>query len=562
MYSFSITLSRLALLVLTFAWSPATHATPGQPGTLDSTWATASPLGAGRAIITLPSGDEKAYAIAQQTDGKLLVAGECFVTAAGGGLRLCGVRFNANGTLDTSFGSAGLVSTAFGSNNLDRGRSILIQPDHKIVIAGLCDTGPANLRGRIYDFCGARYLPNGAIDTTFGTGGKVITKVGVRIYTDSEVTVAVARQPDGKLVLASSCHYDGFDENNIAFSDIRLCTLRYHPNGTLDLSFGMGGSVLTKLGANPSAALLGGLVVQQDGKVVVASFCYFGGGNIGTTRFCAARYQTNGTLDVSFGGTGSGKIYVPTTFGISEVNAMTVQADGKLLMAGSCVVSGTFSAQQGMCAVRLNADGTVDVDFVGPVVGGDRPGTVVTPVDSVANTTFAESATAIAVQPDGKLVLAGHCTIDTVTGGSNNHNVRFCAARHHSNGALDRSFGTAGKTLTLMASASSDSALAAVLQPDGKLVVAGYCYPGNGGSDICALRYDGGPFGNQNCKPDVDGDGEFLATTDALIYSRLARGVTGTALIGGITFPAAATRKTWPQIRDYLITQCGMTLAP
>ena len=105
----------------------------------------------------------------------------------------------------------------------------------------------------------------------------------------------------------------------------------------------------------------------------------------------------------------------------------------------------------------------------------------------------------------------------------------------------------------------NDIAHAALLQPDGKIVLAGEC--GNGSNeDFCALRYDGGPFGYQNCRVDVDGDGEFPATTDALIHTRLARGVTGSALINGITFPPAATHKTQPFIRDYFVTQCGISL--
>ncbi len=559
------TLARLAPLLLIFSQPPVTHATSGQPGTLDPTWATASPLGAGKVITSLTSGEDKAYAIALQPDGKLLVAGECFAAVAGGGSRFCALRYNANGTLDTSFGSAGFIITAIGNNDLDRARSIALQPDRKIVLAGRCDTGPVSNRGTIYALCAARYLPNGALDTTFGTGGKVITKVGVKNYADDpELPVAVAVQPDGKLVLASSCHFDGFDDNNIPFSDIRLCTLRYHANGSLDFSFGNGGSVLTKLGTLPSAAFLGGLVVQLDGKLVVASFCYYGNNPniIGQTRVCAARYLANGTLDLSFGGTGSGKTYPYSGYEVGEVNAMSLQADGKLLVAGAC---GSAGGRTAMCATRFTADGTLDVGFGGPVAGSDsRAGTASTPVTTAVNSTFDEYATAVSLQPDGKLLLAGRCVKTTYSGPNTaTQAINFCVSRHHSNGALDASFGTAGKVSTQMGSAGVPYARAAILQSDGKLLVAGYCSPSNGATnEFCALRYEGGPFSNQHCKPDIDGDGEFLATTDALIYARLARGVTGSALIGGITFPTAATRKTWPQIRDYLVTQCGVTLAP
>ena len=97
------------------------------------------------------------------------------------------------------------------------------------------------------------------------------------------------------------------------------------------------------------------------------------------------------------------------------------------------------------------------------------------------------------------------------------------------------------------------------LQSDGKILLVGTCFNGTN-NDFCAARYDGGPFGYQNCKPDIDGDCSFLATTDALIYTRIALGLTGSAVVNGITFPTTATRNTWPLIRDYLVTQCGMSL--
>ena len=132
-------------------------------------------------------------------------------------------------------------------------------------------------------------------------------------------------------------------------------------------------------------------------------------------------------------------------------------------------------------------------------------------------------------------------------------------------GTLDATWATssplgAGKVITPAGNGSS-FAYAALLQPDGKIVLAGNCFSGST-SDFCAVRYDGGSFSFQNCKPDLDGDGRFLATTDALIYTRIALGITGNAVVGGITFAANATRNTWSLIRDYLVTQCGLSLVP
>jgi hypothetical protein len=109
--------------------------------------------------------------------------------------------------------------------------------------------------------------------------------------------------------------------------------------------------------------------------------------------------------------------------------------------------------------------------------------------------------------------------------------------------------------------ASDNAATAVALQPDGKIVVAGYCSNGSN-NDFCLARYEGGPFDARNCSMDIDGDNRVLATTDMLIGARVALGLTGNAVIGSITFAPHATRTTWPAIRDYLVTQCGMSLAP
>ena len=112
---------------------------------------------------------------------------------------------------------------------------------------------------------------------------------------------------------------------------------------------------------------------------------------------------------------------------------------------------------------------------------------------------------------------------------------------------------------TMTGNSGLEQARALAIQPDGKLLLAGVCANGQN-YDFCALRYDGGPFGYKNCSLDIDGDGLVLATTDSLMHTRIALGITGPAVVNGITFRPTATRNTWPLIRDYLVTQCGMSL--
>ena len=205
-----------------------------------------------------------------------------------------------------------------------------------------------------------------------------------------------------------------------------------------------------------------------------------------------------------------------------------------MLLAGYC----SNGSNDDFCAARYLANGTLDTTWNGT-------GTVRTAVG-----TNTSGAYAITLQSDGKVLLAGVCRNGTYDD--------FCAARYLANGTLDTTWNGTGKVITPIGS-SGDYAIAMTLQPDGKVLVAGYCSNG-ANDDFCAARYDGGPFGYQNCKPDLDGDGSFLATTDALINMRIALGITGPAVIGGITFAPNATRNTWPLIRDYLVTQCGMSL--
>jgi len=495
----SIALSLFACFSSTIAL-----AIPGQPGTLDGAWATLSTLGPGKAITPVGADDDKAYAIALQPDGKVVLVGTCRTAID---LDFCALRYNANGTVDTSFGSGGSVTTSLGTSD-DWANGVAVQPDGKIVLAGLC------VNGATVDFCALRYNANGTLDTSFGSGGKVITPVD----TVDDYAKALILQPDGKIVLAGNC----FNGTNSSF-----CAVRYNANGTLDASFGTAGKVITPVGTFTSAA--SALALQPDGKLVLAGSCSNGTND----DFCALRYNANGTPDSSFGS--AGKVFAAVGTGLDDATALALQPDGKLVLSGYCYVG----INADFCALRLNTNGTLDTSF-------GIAGKVITPVG-----TGNDFVQALALQPDGKLVLAGRCF--------NGTDDDFCALRYSANGSLDTTFGGGGKVITQVSSGNDDIANAIALQPDGKLVLAGSC-GGAATIDFCAIRYDGGPFGYKACTPDLDGDGLMTATVDGLINMRVMLGMTGNAVVNGITFPPTATRNTWPLIRDYLVTQCGMSL--
>jgi len=156
------------------------------------------------------------------------------------------VRYNANGSLDTSFGTGGIVTTPIGNSN--DASALGIQSDGKIVVAG----GSSN--GSNYDFALVRYNTNGSLDTSFGTGGIVNTPVG----SSNDYARTLGIQSDGKIVAAG-------DSSNGSKNDFAL--VRYNANGSLDTSFGTGGIVTTPVGSSGGAYAL---AIQSDGKIVAA----------------------------------------------------------------------------------------------------------------------------------------------------------------------------------------------------------------------------------------------------------------------------------------------------
>jgi uncharacterized delta-60 repeat protein len=238
-------------------------------GALDLTFGTGG-------IVTTPigSGNDGAYSVAIQTDGKLVVAGYSY---NGTNYDFALVRYTTNGALDLTFGTGGIVTTPIGSGN-DYAYSVAIQTDGKLVVAGNSSNGGSNS-----DFALVRYTTNGALDLTFGTEGIVTTDFGGPIDYGNSVAI----QTDGKLVVA------GNSGNGASNSDFAL--VRYTTNGALDLTFGTGGIVTTDFGGYGDVGH--SVAIQTDGKLVVAGWSY--NGNI--SDFALVRYTTNGALDLTFG---------------------------------------------------------------------------------------------------------------------------------------------------------------------------------------------------------------------------------------------------------------------
>jgi uncharacterized delta-60 repeat protein len=238
------------------------------------------------------------------------------------------VRYNSDGSLDASFGTGGKVSTDFGlaeqGFSYAQGYSLAIQPDGKLVVAGAAYIGTG------FDAALARYESNGALDASFGTGGKVITDLAAGNATlgpTSNWMSSVAVLPDGRIIAAGQA--------NIV-RGYGFALVRYESNGTLDASFGTAGEVTTDfflLDQGFSLAQASSLAVRPDGRIVVGGRAYHDGG----FHFALAGYTGDGTLDASFGAGGK----MTANFGreYEEVSSVAVQPDGKTVFAGGAVIA-------------------------------------------------------------------------------------------------------------------------------------------------------------------------------------------------------------------------------
>jgi uncharacterized delta-60 repeat protein len=223
-------------------------------GDLDATFGTG-----GKVTTDFAGNDDEAHGLVLQTDGKLVTAGVAR-TSRSGDFALA--RYNANGSLDPTFGTGGKVTTDFAGND-DAAFAVALQPDGKIVAAGGAGVGRSgsDYRSSNEDFALARYNANGSLDATFGTGGKVTTDFAGN---DDEAHGLVL-QTDGELVAAGVAKMSRSGDFALA---------RYNANGSLDATFGTGGKVTTDFAGDDDAAFT--VVVQPDGKIVAA-----GGAKVG-----------------------------------------------------------------------------------------------------------------------------------------------------------------------------------------------------------------------------------------------------------------------------------------
>jgi len=409
----------VAILILSLVCAVPVCDAKVKSGDLDSTF------GTGGLVTTDFGPGEGAKALAIDGTGKIVVAGFANYSDTGNAFILA--RYNTDGSLDTTFGTNGMVATDFFGSN-DEAYSMAIDSQGRIVVAG---TAYIWRNYWYHYFALARYNTNGSLDTTFGTDGKVTTEFGE--YTQDTAS-AIAIDTSGKIIVA------GESDGNFALA-------RYNTDGSLDATFGTDGKVTTDFG---QWAQVHALAIDSSGKIVVA------GGvdadpDIILDDFALARYNTDGSLDTTFGTDGK----VTTDFGgeTDVANGIAIDSSGKIVAAGFA------DWQKYFALARYNTDGSLDTTF-------GTNGKVTTDFGVTEYGGYSE-ANALTIDSNGKIVAAGRAQVP--------YFYDFALARYNADGSLDTTFGTKGKVTTDFSGyAGGDWANALGIDGSGKIVLAGF----------------------------------------------------------------------------------------
>lgn len=349
------------------------------------------------------------------------------------------------------FGATGKARTNFSldllNESIDHAYDIAVKPDGTIFLAGAVYTSRSGI-GYVPAYGLASYRPDGSLDASFGSNGKVTTTI--TDFGGGSLGKAVLLQADGKVVVAGFTADGAEPAGHLPSYDFSV--VRYTSDGFIDQSFG-GGAVTTDFGPDGRALAA---ALQTDGKIIVGG--NGGGGNDGWD-FALARYNSDGSLDHSFGGDGKVTTWVggPRSR-FAQATSLAIQDDGKILAAGWCYNTSypPNTNPYDFALVRYNPDGSLDVTF-------DADGISVAPLGMGEDRAYG-----LAIQDDGKILVVGSTTRTAQWGAEKT----IVVTRFTSNGLLDPSFAMGGIAL-IDFSEGSESGYEVVLQNDGKIVIVG-----------------------------------------------------------------------------------------
>lgn len=432
--------------------------------------------------------DNEARAVATLPNGNIVVAGRAQTNPSEGGWDFALACYNPDGTLNTSFGTNGVVTTDFDGFE-DRASAIAIQSDGKILVAGRSLED-----GLRWDFAIARYNPNGSLDTTFGDGGKVIEAFG----TLNNEAYAVATYKDSIFVAGRTSNSS--IDTKIEDQDFDFVLAKFNMNGGLDTGFNSKGWIQTTANQNGKDERINSISITKDSKDTSKDRIVLTGTS--DKKIVVLSYDTNGVVDNLFDSdstktapvvtkpvviktpspsfslddssgfklysssgpsflskpstevkvpvftpTGSGRVTTSIGDGSSSAFSILPQKDGKLVVSGSSVDSKGISK---ISLVRYNSNGTLDSSF------GNSNGITTTSLDLGKSA----SGLAAALLPDDKILVAGNIEND------------FSIARYTKDGILDNTFGQSG-VVTTTVGISGAVGFSIAIQADGKILVVG-----------------------------------------------------------------------------------------
>jgi uncharacterized delta-60 repeat protein len=564
----------LGTLFTALLLSMASTASFALPGDKDGTFGTFN--GSGNGVFpSVADNFVSVYGGAVLPDDRIVTGGVCEATvgsATPAGKRFCIVVWSVDGSSSATY----LHSSTNNRINNSASGGLAVQRDGKIVVAAQCI---AALGETVLRQCAARFNANFTPDTSFAIATENIASPAVVSFGLDSYANDVAIQPDGKIILGGQC---GTSLGTV------MCASRFMADGTRDLSVGSAGSSPGITALVP--VLLGGgfdrvkrIAVAASGQIYLAGDCKkafpaaSGNPAFSVAVACLARLNADGSIDDGFARVTP---TTPTSFApyalkaISgpvnneDVTGLVIQANGELVIASSCSPDSTFvpclrrfaapgPSNQPLLPGQRYANAAFDagLPFTSAILGpGQDSGALLYTVP------FPEGNVKlirVKLLPDGKLLtlLKGPDDVE--------HRIRL----YHTNGAIDlawnevlvNQFGFSNNTVI---NTTNARAAALDVQRNGRVIAMGNEFPNN---LVRAPRVVAFKLGDINtaraCNLDIDNDGKILPTTDGLLLSRAAAGLTGDAMITG-AIGAGALRNDWPKIRDYLNTQCGMMVAP
>ena len=472
---------RITLLFLFCAC--LTIQTQAAPGDLDLTFGTN-----GTVVTGTPINPQYPRDVAIQNDGKIVVLGRK-VNLSLSRTGFIVVRYNSNGTLDTTFDGDGAVTTDV-SRNLFSAESVVIQNDGKILVAGRLDQIVA-LGNYQYNWVFVRYNSNGSLDTTFNGNGILETTIA----SPNGGKLEVLPLGNGKFYAVGSCRFDYTLLGSSGTVSV-VCVTKFNADGSKDITYNEAGTAIVPYSypfaqtRNYRLAYADSAVLQADGKIVIVNHVNFGP----SIRTAVTRLDSNGVPDNSFGTGPEGNLgwnYVKirdSGIPIEVSNDMAIQPDGKFVTVGNAYSTCCGNPSDSVFfALRFDSNGFLDNSF-------DSDGIVTTEIRLGRDEAFS-----VVLQPNGKIILSGITTQD------NPIDIDSAFVRYNSDGSLDNSFGTNGIAIRDLGTYTV-GARAAALQSDGKLIVVGnaFTYPV---FTIARILTDSTTIQNR-VKFDFDGDGK------------------------------------------------------